>query len=74
MKIIDKVGAALPNLQVLVGDMNLHYPLWDRIGRLTPESATLLDIAGRWRLSLLMPWGEPTRKRFRERDSIIDYV
>ena len=35
------------SLQLLVGDFNLYYPLWDRAGRLIPESATLLDLVYR---------------------------
>jgi hypothetical protein len=31
--------------QLLVGDLNLHHPLWDRAGRTTPESDVLLTLA-----------------------------
>jgi hypothetical protein len=54
--------------------MNLHHPLWDRAGRTTPESETLLRLARRWQLSLRTPWGEPTRKRHGEQDSTIDHA
>ena len=39
--------------QLLVGDFNLHHPLWDRAGRLTLEAGTLLTLAKRWDLTLL---------------------
>jgi hypothetical protein len=60
--------------QIIVGDLNLHHPLWDRAGRTTPESHTLLTLAQRWNLRLITPWGEPTRQRFNERDSTIDHA
>jgi hypothetical protein len=60
--------------QVIVGDLNLHHPLWDRAGRLTPESDVLLTLARQWRLKLTTPWGEPTRRRHGERDSTIDHA
>lgn len=60
--------------QLIVGDLNLHHPLWDRAGRTTPESDVLLTLAYRWRLKLITPWGEPTRRRHRERDSTIDHA
>jgi hypothetical protein len=60
--------------QLIIGDLNLHHPLWDRAGRTTPESSVLLTLARRWRLKLRTPWGEPTRKRHNERDSTIDHA
>jgi retron-type reverse transcriptase len=60
--------------QLIIGDLNLHHPLWDRAGRTTPESSVLLTLARRWRLKLITPWGEPTRKRHNERDSTIDHA
>jgi hypothetical protein len=60
--------------QLIVGDLNLHHPLWDRAGRTTPESDVLLTLACRWKLRLITPWGEPTRRRHRERDSTIDHA
>jgi len=60
--------------QVIVGDLNLHHPLWDREGRTTPESSTLLRLARRWHLNLATPWGKPTRQRHNERDSTIDHA
>jgi endonuclease/exonuclease/phosphatase family protein len=60
--------------QVIVGDLNLHHPLWDREGRTTPESSTLLRLARRWHLNLHTPWGEPTRQRHNERDLTIDHA
>ena len=60
--------------QVIVGDLNLHHPLWDRAGRLTPESDVLLHLTRRWQLTLRTPWGEPTRQQYNERDSTIDHA
>jgi hypothetical protein len=60
--------------QLLVGDLNLHHPLWDRAGRTTPESDVLLTLALRWKLKLITPWGEPTRRRHGDRDSTIDHA
>jgi hypothetical protein len=60
--------------QIIVGDLNLHHPLWDREGRTTPESSTLLRLARKWHLNLATPWGEPTRQRHNERDSTIDHA
>ena len=60
--------------QVIVGDLNLHHPLWDRAGRLTPESDILLHLTHQWQLTLRTPWGEPTRQRYNERDSTIDHA
>ena len=61
---------------LLVGDMNLHHPLWDREGRTSPHAEVLLSLAHRWNLALATPWGEPTRRRnteYREdRDGTID--
>lgn len=54
--------------QVIVGDLNLHHPLWDKVGRLTPESSVLLQLACRWTLTLRTPWGEPTRRRYNDQD------
>ena len=60
--------------QVIVGDLNLHHPLWDRAGRTTPESDILLRLAHQWQLTLQTPWGEPTRQRHNEQDSTIDHA
>jgi Reverse transcriptase (RNA-dependent DNA polymerase)/Endonuclease-reverse transcriptase len=61
---------------LLVGDMNLHHPLWDREGRTSPHAEVLLSLVHRWNLVLATPWGEPTRRRnteYREdRDGTID--
>lgn len=58
---------------VIVGDLNLHHPLWDKEGRTSPHAGTLLQLTMQWNLSLRTPWGEPTRiGRPGERDSTID--
>src|SRR5436190_13006668 len=57
---------------VLVGDFNLKHPLWDRLGRTEAGSDVLLDLAVRWQLRLVTPWGELTRQRQGQEDSTID--
>lgn len=62
---------------VLMGDMNLHSPLWDRHERRTPGVEALLYLAERWDLELLTPKGETTRLQRgnrQERDSTIDHI
>ena len=59
---------------VVVGDMNLHHPLWDRAGRTSEKAGVLLRLAARWRLTLETPWGEVTRSRRGNRDSTIDHA
>ncbi len=58
---------------VLVGDFNLHHPLWDSEGRCSAGANKLLQIAQRWKLSLMTPYGEPTRIRHGQRSSTIDH-
>jgi len=57
---------------VVVGDVNLHHPLWDRWGRYQQQSEELLTLAQRWNLTLHTPWGEPTREARGDRPSTID--
>jgi Reverse transcriptase (RNA-dependent DNA polymerase)/Endonuclease-reverse transcriptase len=63
---------------LLVGDMNLHHPLWDREGRVSSHADVLLSLAERWGLDLATPWGEPTRRRNTDRrddrDGTIDHA
>ena len=63
---------------LLVGDMNLHHPLWDREGRVSTHADALLSLAERWDLELATPWGEPTRRRNTsqrdDRDGTIDHA
>ena len=60
--------------QVIVGDLNLHHPLWDRAGRTTPESVVLLHLARQWQLTLRTPWGELTWQQHNKRDSTINHA
>ena len=59
---------------VLVGDFNLHHPLWDTHERYQPQAEALLALAQRWNLSLATPRGEIIRERFGFRDSTIDHA
>ena len=59
---------------ILVGDFNLHHPLWDEHERYQPQAEALLALAERWNLSLATPKGEVTRERFGFRSSTIDHV
>jgi hypothetical protein len=59
---------------LLVGDFNLHYPLWDREGRHSRGADGILALAEHWQLALATPWGEPTRIRKGNRDSTIDMM
>lgn len=59
---------------LLVGDFNLHHPLWDREGRHSRGADDLLALAAHWQLVLATPWGEPTRLRQGNRDSTIDHA
>jgi hypothetical protein len=63
---------------LIVGDLNLHHPLWDREGRTSSYADVLLSLGHRWNLRLATPWGEPTRKRHTEyredRDGTIDHA
>ena len=57
---------------ILVGDFNLKHLLWDRLGRTEAGSDVLLDLAVRWQLRLVTPWGELTCQRQGQEDSMID--
>lgn len=64
---------------VLMGDVNLHSPIWDVWDRCSRGVETLLDLGASWRLHLLTPRGEPTRTGVhtgnrQERDSTIDHI
>ena len=54
--------------------MNLHHPNWDREGRRSPRTEVLWELAQKWELELVTPWGEPTRVRHGHRDSTIDHI
>ena len=72
---LTELAASAPRgRNVIVGDMNLHHPLWDREGRTSPRVGELLTLAQRWTLSLATPYGEPTRVRQGQRDSTIDHA
>jgi hypothetical protein len=58
---------------IIVGDMNLHHPLWDAQGRTSRNAETLVQLAINWDLKLLTPFGEPTRiGNERERNGTLD--
>jgi hypothetical protein len=58
---------------LVVGDFNLHHPMWDREGRESRHCNTALTLVDRWDLELLTPWGTVTRRgKPGERDSTID--
>ena len=59
---------------MLVGDFNLHHPLWDRFKRESTGATALLALAEAWELQLLTPWGEPTRSGHGQLDSTIDHA
>lgn len=64
---------------VLMGDMNLHSPIWDVWNRSSRGVEVLLDLEEAWSIQLLTPRGEPTRlgvrqERRSERDSTIDHI
>jgi len=51
--------APLPK-SIVVGDFNLHHPLWDKEERTGPGVEKLLELAVAWGLLLATPKGEPT--------------
>ena len=57
---------------VLVGDFNLHHPLWDQYNRESALSEDLLLLAEQLNLCLITPKGEVTRFAKGQRDSTID--
>ena len=57
---------------VLVGDFNLHHPLWDQYERESAHSDDLLQLAQRLQLGLITPKEECTRFAKGHRDSTID--
>ncbi|EAQ90184.1 hypothetical protein CHGG_06803 [Chaetomium globosum CBS 148.51] len=62
---------------VVVGDMNLHHPMWDAEGRTSRGVGLLHGLAEVWGLDLITPWGEVTRygnATRGERDSTIDHA
>jgi Endonuclease-reverse transcriptase len=70
----DLVNQSPTGRDIVAGDMNLHHPLWDREGRTSRHVGHLLTLAERWNLRLITPWGEPTRRQGRDRDSTIDHA
>jgi len=63
---------------VLMGDVNLHHPLWDTAGRTSTQADVLLHLTDLWDLSLLTPPGTPTWQpkggRSHHRPSTIDHT
>ncbi len=56
----------------IVGDFNLHHPLWDRHHRTSPRVDTLLNLVNYAGLSLVTPPGLTTWSSHDRRDSTID--
>ena len=56
----------------LLGDFNLHHPLWDREQRHSPGADILINQAEKWNLQLITLFGTPTRTFHGHRDSTID--
>lgn len=72
---LQRVATESPiNRDIIVGDINLHHPLWDWENRTLLYVGRLLTLADRWDLRLLTPWGKPTRRRGNNRDSTIDHA
>lgn len=68
-----EIAAAGPRgRNVLVGDFNLHHPLWEDSGRVSKGSEAMLAFAQRWRLALATPRGEITWKQHNKMPGTID--
>jgi len=59
---------------IVVGDFNLHHPLWDKEERTGPGVEKLLELAVAWDLSLATPKGEPTWESQGRRQSTLDLI
>ena len=58
--------------QILLGDFNMHYPLWGGINsrETDPEAEDLIDIIGDFALHSTLPPGTVTFKESRTRSAI----
>ena len=56
-----------PNKAILMGDFNLHHPLWDLFDRETYGAED-------WGLQLITPYGTPTRRFQGQRNSTLDHA
>jgi len=65
-------GVAPAGRHLLVGDFNLHHPLWDMEGRTSRGANEFLELTTRWDLTIATPQGEITRTRKGQRDSTIN--
>ena len=57
-----------------MGDFNLYHPLWDQKGRTTWGSEDLLELAERWHLELITPWGEVTWSQHGKESLTLDHA
>ena len=55
------IGCSERYATILLGDSNLHHPLWDLYERSSLGATKLLDLAAQWGLDLLTPKGQKTR-------------
>ena len=65
--------APLPK-SIIVGDFNLHHPLWDKEERTGPGAEKLLELVIAWGLSLATPKGELTWESQDRRQSTLDLI
>jgi hypothetical protein len=59
---------------LMVGDFNMHHPMWDGYGRRSRGVGDLLALCESWDLILHTPKGEVTRAKQGHRDSTIDHA
>ena len=74
--LVNLLQKALSGRDILVGDINMYYPIQDRKDRIILEVAYLLRLADAWNLDLYTLRGELIRRgrRIGERDGTIDYI
>jgi hypothetical protein len=60
------------NASILVGDFNIHYPLWDIHGRTSRDSSETAAYMLRWNMELYTPFGEIIKRKHGQRTFIID--
>ncbi|KPM42380.1 hypothetical protein AK830_g4172 [Neonectria ditissima] len=65
-------GTAPTDHTLLIGDFNLHHPLWDYYGRSDRGSDYFIEEAQRLRVGLLTPQGTVTRSAQNHRNSTLD--
>ena len=68
------VREVAPMRAIVMGDFNLHHPLWDGEERTSSGVDVLLELATNWNLVLATPKGEPTWARQGSRCSTLDLI